>query len=295
MKLRFSLRGSLLAILLIAAVLGAARQFWWLPLQKKSAAMRVLRERHAGVSEFYNWIGRPKSPPMPPPAIRGPQNANRVTAFEPLKPASASESFGINELLSASEAAHAIRSISFVRAPEPVTDDDLKLIAAIESIEYLDLTKIESTRTRRNGTMSVTARNIGAPRITDAGIAHIAKMPNLKFLNIGQSQISDHGCSVLAQSPSLQILALTETKISDSGLAAIAALKSLRELDVRGTLVSDDAIREFQRLRPDVDIMPRVAMNENPTPSRTELSFPALRVPSGSSHVSDPPSTRASP
>jgi hypothetical protein len=79
MKLRFSLSGVLSTLLLIGAILGAVRQFWLVPHQQRSDALRALNAGQVGVSETYNWRGLPEPVKFPARPTRLPATAKLPT------------------------------------------------------------------------------------------------------------------------------------------------------------------------------------------------------------------------
>lgn len=74
----------------------------------------------------------------------------------------------------------------------------------------------------------------GMRGITDAGIAHLAKMRSLRKLDIGSSQVTDMGLAYLKQIKTLEHLDLPQDQhnISDAGLAHLAELSNLKVLQI---------------------------------------------------------------
>jgi hypothetical protein len=87
----------------------------------------------------------------------------------------------------------------------PVTDSDLKQIARLRSVKYLDLARTQ---------------------ITDAGLKELANLENVKWLNLGGTKMTGTGLKELAGLKNLRSLTLYEAGITDEGLKGFAQLKT---------------------------------------------------------------------
>jgi hypothetical protein len=105
-----------------------------------------------------------------------------------------------------------------------VTDDDLKLVGSISTLEELDLTK--------------------AP-IGDAGILHLAHLENLRTLHLKETKVTDAGLPALGTLRSLWVLRLDHTRITAAGLIGVQGLKDLERLDLDGTKIGDSDLGHF--------------------------------------------------
>jgi hypothetical protein len=83
-------------------------------------------------------------------------------------------------------------------------------------------------------------------KVTDAGLAHLAGLTSLRWLGLSKTKITDAGLTHLRGLQNLQLLRLKHTKVTDAGLAHLAGLTELADVSLEGTEVTD-AIRE--RLR----------------------------------------------
>ncbi|MCG3772225.1 MAG: hypothetical protein JW384_03432 [Nitrosomonadaceae bacterium] len=145
-------------------------------------------------------------------------------------------------------------------ARNQVTDDALATLSACSSLEELDLSEDS--------------------KITDAGMAHLAKLVQLIKLNLWRVLISDEGALALAPLTKLEWLNLDNTKLSDTGMPllqqmtaltflhlgstqitaasapALFHLKSLKDLKITRTALaaSDAAVAELHKFLPDADI-----------------------------------------
>ncbi|WP_165070098.1 leucine-rich repeat domain-containing protein [Paludisphaera rhizosphaerae] len=79
-------------------------------------------------------------------------------------------------------------------------------------------------------------------KITDAGLAHLAKLPQLWTIWLSQAPITDAGLASIKDLPKLQSLYLMQTEVRGSGLAQLKSLPSLLLLNLNGGEVSDDGL-----------------------------------------------------
>jgi Leucine-rich repeat (LRR) protein len=96
--------------------------------------------------------------------------------------------------------------------------------------------------------------NLESTRVTDASLAHLAKLPNLQVLVLAQTSITDAGMVHLAQLTNLEELHLAGTKVTDAGLNRLRSLKKLRTLDKGPTTAA--RLEEFRRAMPQCEIKP---------------------------------------
>ena len=73
-----------------------------------------------------------------------------------------------------------------------------------------------------------------ARRLSDAKIAHLASMRNLKKLHIGDCNMTDVGLAHLKGLTGLEVLVIPGSHLTDEGLAHIEGLKNLRVLHIVG-------------------------------------------------------------
>lgn len=104
-----------------------------------------------------------------------------------------------------------------------VTDAVLEELAAFESLEQLHLG--------------------GSKAITDAGVAHLARLPRLRSLDLSWTGITDAGLQVLRALPQLERISLTMTRVTDAGMPTLASCESLERVELLWTNTGDGAIR----------------------------------------------------
>jgi Leucine-rich repeat (LRR) protein len=109
-----------------------------------------------------------------------------------------------------------------------VRDDDLRIIAA--------------------GLPRVQIMNLNVTRTSDQGLAHLAKLIELRTLCLSRTHVSDAGLKHLLGLPRLQTLILHATAVGDAGLEHLGAVKSLETLYLSDTRVSDAGIRHLAGL-----------------------------------------------
>ena len=59
---------------------------------------------------------------------------------------------------------------------------------------------------------------LGSPHITDAGLAHLASLRQLRFLILRDAQVTDAGLARLAELENLESLYLERTQVTDAGV-----------------------------------------------------------------------------
>jgi hypothetical protein len=104
-----------------------------------------------------------------------------------------------------------------------VTDATLAEIASVGALRSLDLS--------------------GSRALTDDGLTHLSRLPELEHLNLGGTTISGAGLRVLRTLPALRSLSLAWTGVSDDSLKALAACERLERVDLVGTGAGSIALR----------------------------------------------------
>ncbi len=103
-----------------------------------------------------------------------------------------------------------------------IGDDDLELISQLDQITSLNLD--------------------GSKRLTDKGLRHLARMPQLRELTIG-GQVTDQGLEVLSELRKLRVFQMYwQPNITDNGVANLRFCDHLEEVDLLGCNTGDGAI-----------------------------------------------------
>lgn len=85
--------------------------------------------------------------------------------------------------------------------------------------------------------------------VTDADVASLAPLrEHVAVLTLARTKVSDQGLAHLARMPRIVQLDLRETKVTDRGIAALAALPELRQLNLFGTALTDGAVPALGKL-----------------------------------------------
>jgi Leucine-rich repeat (LRR) protein len=109
----------------------------------------------------------------------------------------------------------------------PVQDADLLALTGIPSLRILQLDHPDN-------------------KITDGGMADLAKLSQLEHLRIRGSNIGDEGLKAICEMPNLKILNLPQGKFTDAGLAHLKKLPQLESLRIGSPHVTDRGIAELK-------------------------------------------------
>ena len=112
---------------------------------------------------------------------------------------------------------------SVIDAHGQMTDEMLERISHLEHVVALRLSNSKA--------------------LTDDGITHLARMPQLRELDLSQTGVTDRGLEVLRNLPGLETLSLVLTRVTDSGIEHLRACHSLQRLNLMWTSTGDGAIR----------------------------------------------------
>ncbi len=96
--------------------------------------------------------------------------------------------------------------------------------------------------------------NLSGTAVTDAGLAHLGKLAQLRRLNLSRTAVTDAGLASLAGLGQLEVLNLYGTGVSDAGLAQLHGLQSLTKLYLWETAVSDAGVAALAAARPGVKV-----------------------------------------
>lgn len=117
------------------------------------------------------------------------------------------------------------RQLTGINARQQMSDSVLARIASLDRITRLDLD--------------------GCTRVTDAGLAHLERMPQLEELNLSgwHSQITDRGLAVLRHLKKLRRFDMAwPQRVSDAGMANLRDCIALESVNLMGTRTGDGAI-----------------------------------------------------
>jgi len=97
----------------------------------------------------------------------------------------------------------------------------------------------------------LTVLQMANPEVTDAILAFLAPMSQLKRLDLSDTQITDSGLEILAALPALEDLKLARTQVSDEGIKKfLSQAKALNAITLTGTQVKTATLRDWKNARP---------------------------------------------
>jgi Leucine-rich repeat (LRR) protein len=92
--------------------------------------------------------------------------------------------------------------------------------------------------------------NISGNDITDAGLAHLVGLKNLRELYVGGCEkVTDQGLVSLGKITSLQVLSLNRTPVTEKGMPFLVGLRNLRELGLVNCAVNRQLALDYLRER----------------------------------------------
>jgi tRNA A-37 threonylcarbamoyl transferase component Bud32 len=109
-----------------------------------------------------------------------------------------------------------------------LSDDGLTTIGELRSLHYLTI--------------------FDATRVTDAGLRHLTRLPQLETLVLTGGSVTGEGLRHLAGLPALTWLDLSRTSLTDGGLAALVDFRALESLLVCQTKVTDRELKQLRRI-----------------------------------------------
>lgn len=98
------------------------------------------------------------------------------------------------------------------------------------------------------GLPDVTQLGIQNPKMTDAGMALVAKLSKLTVLNVSSSAVGDRGVEAITALTHLQQFGLKGTKITNAAIPSIARLTALVNLNIADTQVTDTGVAPLATL-----------------------------------------------
>ncbi len=99
------------------------------------------------------------------------------------------------------------------------------------------------------GTMTnLKSLELGSPRLTDAGVRHLAKLRHLTTLALSGGSITDNALTTIGTLSQLQSLDLRQTAVRGAGLRHLRELPQLKSLRLTYTKISATAAQEIGQL-----------------------------------------------
>jgi hypothetical protein len=162
-----------------------------------------------------------------------------------------------------------------------VTDADLRLVARLDRLEFLDLYstsisdaglfELRHCRRLKSLTLSETTVtddglrhlpnmpyaagvSLGGTAVGDEGLYHLRGQRGLVHLELRATRVTSRGIRHLLDCDALEVLSLRDTAVDDTALETLAMLRSLNELDVTGTKISGRGLRALCEKFPEADV-----------------------------------------
>lgn len=139
-----------------------------------------------------------------------------------------------------------------VRGISQVTDANLEQIAALHSLENLNLDKTPITDKgieHLKGLKNLHILRLNGTGLTDDGMANLAGLTELQMLELSGTAVSDPSLRHVEKMQKLTWLMLTDTKITDAGLQHLAALTNLRDLRLARLGITDGGLKHLAELK----------------------------------------------
>ena len=193
-RMRLSIRGFVLLVLFVGGVLGLVLH------RAQTQRNEVEAIRKSGGRVFYQWEWKDSSV-ISNSSPRGPKwlldrigvdYMNDVVYVELPRRATDADLARIVE--------HFPRLLGLSLDRASVTDDGLKCLAGLTTLQFLDL-----------------ANTV----VTDRGLGHLASLPGLHMLNLNHTRISDDGLRSLDRATGLKVLDLSNTRVTNDGVFAL--------------------------------------------------------------------------
>ena len=118
----------------------------------------------------------------------------------------------------------------------PITDASLNWLDSLPHLQKLDLGHTKSYA--------------GQGTITDAGLAHVAGLVELRRLSLTNTDVTDAGLAHLKGLARLESLNLERTKVTDEGLKHLLGLTKLQTLKLQGTAVTREGAQKVREALP---------------------------------------------
>lgn len=175
------------------------------------------------------------------------------------------------------------RIISINLRDTKANDEHVRAVAALQAIEYLDLSNTQITDRACESAAKLThLRDLCLinTNVTDRGVSHLSGL-RLEKLSLWKTKVTDQGVHYLRDMRTLRSLVLDETeitdaaledvgrlteltewlglvrtKITDRGLPHLTGLKKLREVNLIGTSVTSEGLRSLRKALPQTTTSP---------------------------------------
>jgi beta-lactamase regulating signal transducer with metallopeptidase domain/protocatechuate 3,4-dioxygenase beta subunit/Leucine-rich repeat (LRR) protein len=135
-----------------------------------------------------------------------------------------------------------------------ISDDCLTYVRKFPKLQKLFLHREQATdaalaNVEGNKTLE-TVLIWDASKVTDAGAAHLATLPNLKSVYVSNAQLTDEALRLFSKLPKIEDLSLQGNHFTDQGLAYVAGMTQLKRLvlGLGKNEITNDGLRHLARL-----------------------------------------------
>lgn len=137
-----------------------------------------------------------------------------------------------------------------------VGDKVLGVLGTLPKLDNIDLrlTKVtDAGMAELAKCQSLQSVSVPGTEVSDAGLVHLAKLKNLKSLSLGVydegTKITDEGLKIVGSMSGLKWLNLSGTPITDAGLPYLSGLKNLESLQIDETKVTSAGLAHLEPLQ----------------------------------------------
>jgi hypothetical protein len=130
---------------------------------------------------------------------------------------------------------------------------DFRFLRAMTSLEELDLfcaTVDDAALAHLEKLTRLRSLTLACTDVTDAGLVHLKGLAGLVNLGLGDTKVTDAGLVHPTGLNRLQGLSLSDTKVTDAGLVRLKRMTGLRHLNLHGTNVTDAGVQSLQTALP---------------------------------------------
>lgn len=139
-----------------------------------------------------------------------------------------------------------------------VNDDLATTLVDFAGLQELDLDNTQITDAGLAGLSrlpNLRVLHLDRTAVTSDGLASLRGLPNLEELYLMKSKVSDFGLEYLARLPKLELLYLDQTQVTDVGLERLDESTNLRCLSLIGTRATKEWVARLQQKLPDCRIV----------------------------------------
>ncbi len=123
--------------------------------------------------------------------------------------------------------------------PPPTPEEQVAKFQAMKPYE-LDDTALLNVSSLPGGLEAIEELNLNGSRVTNGGLEHLAKLPNLKKLDVRNSPVDQHGAKAMGALTSLEELRLDGGEMTDEAMAGMSAIPALKVLEISNVRLSPD-------------------------------------------------------